>query len=99
MMKKGGHSALFDTGMKDRFFELSKSSTGSYVCKYYVEASKKAQKGMITIKGAIVTSTGRTGFSIQEDQVNTTGKLYVLECENSQDKESWVQVLKDAASR
>ena len=95
-MKKGGHSQILDTGMKKRFFELSKTTANNYLLTYYTNEAKSITKGIITITGAEITDLGNTAFKIQENREHTIGKLYVLNCETAEDKASWIEVLQQA---
>ena len=96
-MNKGGHG-LIDTGMKRRFFELSKSAAGNYQLTYYTGEDKKSQKGIIMLKGATVGRT-HAQLTVQENAEKSLGKLYKFDCEDRNEADRWADVLEEAASR
>ena len=96
-MNKGGHG-LIDTGMKRRFFDLSKSAAGNYQLTYYTGEDKKSQKGIIMLKGATVGRT-HAQLTVQENAEKSLGKLYKFDCEDRNEADRWADVLEEAASR
>lgn len=97
-MKKGGHTFI-NTGMKSRFFELSRSTEGpGYTLAYYSGQDKEDLKGEIDMRDAKVTLNGLR-FNLDESPEYGEGKKYVMVCSSPADAQEWVAVLTQAAKR
>jgi|MDSY01.1.fsa_nt_gb hypothetical protein len=100
-MKKAGHSTLVSTGMKRRYFELTKCKSKSlldFALEYFTDQTKSVQKGSIALRGSTLIENEApipTFFSVQEGP-DRTARKYTMECESMDEKRSWIEALSSA---